>query len=104
MKIKASKRGCEKMKKPVIKRNYAVALSYDADKHPAPKVIGKGRGLVADKMIEKAKMSQIPVYKDEKLVQKLQTMNMDEYISPELYEAVAQILVFISGVDSNEIG
>lgn len=90
------------MKKPMNKRNYAVALSYDSDKHPAPKIVGKGKGLVADKMIEKAKMNKVPVYKDEKLVQQLQSMNMDEYISPELYEAVAQILVFISGVDSNE--
>ncbi len=89
--------------KKINKRNYAVALSYDSGKHPAPKVVGKGRGLIVDKIIEKAKSNKIPVYKDEKLVKKLQSMDMDEYISPELYEAVAQILVFISGVDADEI-
>ncbi len=91
------------MKRKIKGKETAVALRYDVDEYVAPKIVGKGKGEVAKKIIEKANENKIPVYKDEKLANQLSAMEMDSYIPEELYEAVAQILAFIAGVDSNEI-
>lgn len=80
----------------------AIALKYDMDEYSAPKIVGKGKGEVAKRIIEKAKENEIPVYQDEKLANQLSAMDIDTFIPEELYEAVAQILAFIAGVDSNE--
>lgn len=76
----------------------AAALSYDLNDE-APKVIAKGRGVVAQKILEKAQDENIPVYKDEKLVESLTQLEIGEYIPPELYQVVAEILVFIDKLD-----
>lgn len=80
----------------------AIALQYEMDEHVAPKIVGKGKGEVAKKIIEKAQENEIPIYQDEKLANQLSSMDIDSFIPEELYEAVAQILAFIAGVDSNE--
>lgn len=86
-------------KKP---KEAAVALKYDMDEDAAPKVVAKGQGEVAKKIVEQAQEHEIPVYKDEKLAGQLAAMEIDDYIPEELYEAVAQILVFIAKVDGRE--
>ena len=79
----------------------AVALKYDpAD--PAPKVVAKGSGVVAENIIEKGKEADIPLYKDAKLAEELTSLNLGENIPPELYEVVAQVLIFISDLDRLE--
>lgn len=83
------------------KKETAVALKYDMEEDIAPKVLAKGQGEVAKKIIEQAQEHEIPVYKDEKLARQLGAMEIDDYIPEELYEAVAQILVFIAKVDGN---
>lgn len=76
----------------------AVALEYDpADS--APKVIAMGRGAVADRIIEQAKQSDVPIHKDEKLADTLSKLRIGDMIPPELYEVVAEILVFVDGMD-----
>ena len=84
-----------------ILRKRAVALKYNID-DVAPKVIGKGQGFVAEKIMEQAKLSQIPIYKDKQLVTDLMGINLGENIPPELYEVVASVLVFISDLDKME--
>ncbi len=82
-------------------KKQAVAIKYErGDK--APKVIAKGQGYVADRMLEKATDEVIPVYKDEKLVKELTSVEIGSNIPPELYEVVAQVLVFISDLDKLE--
>lgn len=76
----------------------AVALSYDADQD-APKVIASGKGALAEKIIEKAKESNIAVHKDDKLADTLSKLEIGELIPPELYEVVAEILVFVDAMD-----
>lgn len=82
--------------------NLAVALKYKEDEDTAPKVIAKGENKVADRIIEKGEELSIPIYRDEKLSQQLKNLELEETIPPELYEAVAQVLIFISRIDENK--
>lgn len=76
----------------------AIALEYDP-KEIAPKVIATGKGLLADKIVETAQNENIPIHKDEKLAQTLSKLDVGEAIPPELYEVVAEILVFVDAMD-----
>lgn len=76
----------------------AVALSYDPEQD-APKVIASGKGALAEKIIEKAKESNVAVHKDDKLANTLSKLDIGEMIPPELYEVVAEILVFVDAMD-----
>jgi flagellar biosynthesis protein len=77
----------------------AVALGYDPNEDNAPKVIASGKGLVADKIIEGAKENDIPVHQDDKLADTLSRLDIGEAIPPELYNVVAEILVFVDAMD-----
>lgn len=76
------------------KQKTAVALSYDVS-DTAPKIVATGHGYVADKIVESAKESNVPVHKDEKLANTLSKLEIGDYIPPELYDVVAEILVFV---------
>jgi len=82
-------------------RKRAVALQYGPD-DIAPKLLAKGAGVIADKILENATNSDIPVYQDKALVEELTRLDLGENIPPELYEVVAQILIFISDLDKIE--
>jgi flagellar biosynthesis protein len=73
----------------------AIALRYNTDTDKAPKVVAKGRGYIANKIIEIAKQHGIPIKEDESLVEVLSKLDMYEEIPIELYKAVAEILVFV---------
>lgn len=74
---------------------HAVALKYEPAEDRAPRVIGKGRGAVAEKLLEVAACHNIPVYEDRELTQLLGTLDLDREIPTELYRAVAEVMVFI---------
>ncbi|MQN00566.1 MAG: flagellar biosynthesis protein FlhB [Lachnospiraceae bacterium] len=76
----------------------AVALSYEAG-YEAPKILATGKGEVAEKIIEKAKESDVPFYKDSSLAETLSKLKIGDAIPPELYEVVAEILVFVDKAD-----
>lgn len=80
------------------KRRQAIALEYDPN-DAAPRVIASGQGVLADKIIEKAKEEKIPVHKDGKLADTLSRLEIGDMIPPELYEVVAEILVFVDAMD-----
>ena len=65
----------------------------------APKILATGKGIVADKIIERAKESNVPTYKDDKLADTLSKLKIGDMIPPELYEVVAEILVFVNDLD-----
>ena len=73
----------------------AVALKYNREKNNAPKVIAKGRGEMAEKIIEIAKTHHLPLYEDKNLVSILEALEVESEIPPELYRAVAEVLAFI---------
>ncbi len=81
-----------------MKAKTAVALSYELGDE-APKVVASGRGYLAEKIIEKAKESDVPLHKDSKLAGTLSKLEIGECIPPQLYEVVAEILVFVDRVD-----
>ena len=80
------------------KPKQAIALSYDPD-DAAPKVVASGKGALAERIIEKANEAQVPVNEDSKLANTLSRLEIGESIPPELYEAVAEILVFVDAMD-----
>ena len=88
-------------KKKRILDKKAVALKYNVE-DVAPKVIGKGQGYVAERLLEQARLNKIPVYKDPELTKDLMGVDLGENIPPELYEVVASVLVFISDLDKME--
>lgn len=80
------------------KQKTAVALAYmpgDA----APKILATGKGAIAEKIIETAKEADVPFYKDDKLADTLSKLEIGDMIPPELYEVVAEILVFVNDMD-----
>ncbi|MDY6351669.1 MAG: EscU/YscU/HrcU family type III secretion system export apparatus switch protein [Lachnospiraceae bacterium] len=76
----------------------AVALSYEAGDE-APKIIATGKGEVAERIIEEAKAADVPFYKDSALAKTLSTLQIGDAIPPQLYEVVAEILVFVDKMD-----
>lgn len=89
----------DKEKKLVKKTtNKAVALSYNPN-DIAPKVIAKGKGVTADKIIENGIKEDITIYKDEDLVENLIGLEINEEIPEELYNAVAEIIFYIYNLD-----
>lgn len=72
----------------------AVALSYDPD-DSAPKIVATGKGKLAEKIVQTAKDSKVPVHQDDKLADTLSKLDIGDFIPPELYEVVAEILVFV---------
>jgi len=79
----------------VRNRKSAAALSYNPDEDHAPKIVAKGRGIVAEKIIELAKKNNIPIVEDPLLVDSLIKLDLYEEIPPHLYEAVAKIVAYI---------
>lgn len=76
----------------------AVALQYDPS-DDAPKVLATGQGHVAERIIETSKEHNVPIHKDAKLAKSLSILDVGEYIPPELYSIVAEILVFVDSMD-----
>jgi flagellar biosynthesis protein len=82
-----------------LKRNkVSVALQYNPGEQ-APKIIASGRGAIAEKIIEKAKEADVPLYEDSKLANTLSKLEIGDMIPPELYNVVAEILVFVDDCD-----
>ncbi len=86
------------MEKKTEKRKQAVALKYD-ETMIAPKVVASGEGKVAERIEALAVENKIHVVQDEKLVKELTRVDIGDNIPPDLYEVVAQLLVFIGDVD-----
>ncbi len=80
------------------KPKQAIALEYSPDEE-APKVIATGKGQLAERIIERAKEAQVPVHRDDKLADTLSRLEIGDAIPPELYEVVAEILVFVDAMD-----
>jgi flagellar biosynthesis protein len=72
-----------------------VALRYEPKRERAPKIVAKGRGYLADKIIEIAREHNIPIRQDKNLLQILSRLDLNDEIPTEVYKAVAEILAFI---------
>lgn len=77
----------------------AAALSYDPGENDVPILAAFGEGYLAQKIVEVAKESGVPVLPDPSLSSMLSKLSVGDEIPPEMYEAVAKVLVFVSEVD-----
>ena len=78
-----------------IRQRQAAALRYDKGNDSAPRIVAKGKGAVADKILEIARHHGIPIREDRELVQMLASLDLYQEIPPDLYKAVAEILAFL---------
>jgi flagellar biosynthesis protein len=88
---------------PQERRQEAVALHYAGEKG-APRVVAKGRGLLAEEIIERARAAGVFVHESPDLVSLLMQVDMDERIPPELYVAVAELLAWLYRLEQEESG
>lgn len=80
-------------------RQEAVALSYAPGSAEAPKVVAKGKGKIAENILEKAREHGVPIQEDSSLVELLGQLNLNEAIPEELYKAVSEVFAYIYQVD-----
>ncbi|MDA8094515.1 MAG: EscU/YscU/HrcU family type III secretion system export apparatus switch protein [Betaproteobacteria bacterium] len=76
----------------------AVALAYQAGQ-AAPKVVAKGRGILAETIIERARAAGVYVHESPELVSLLMQVDLDQHIPPQLYVAVAELLAWLYKVE-----
>ena len=82
-----------------IVRKEAVALSYDASKSAGPTITAKGKGKIAENILEQASLHDVPIYEDPNLIQLLGQLDLNTSIPEELYQAVAEVFAFIYRLD-----
>jgi flagellar biosynthesis protein len=73
----------------------AVALQYDAKSNKAPKVTAKGEGFTAQNIIKIASLHDVPIKKDEDLVELLSKLDVDKEVPPQMYKAIAEVFSFL---------
>jgi flagellar biosynthesis protein len=78
-----------------IGRRKAVALRYETGKDSAPRVVAKGSGYVADRILDLAREHGVHVHEDRDLVEILSKLNVDTDIPENLYRAVAEVLAYV---------
>jgi flagellar biosynthesis protein len=81
------------------KQQNAVALAY-TDGAPAPKVVAKGKGLIAEQIIERATEAGVFVHESKELVTLLMNVDLDSQIPPALYRAIAELLAWLYHVEA----
>ena len=79
----------------------AVAVHYDENSSGVPEVIAKGKGYIADKIIQRAKESKIPMQEDSTLIANLIDMDLGDNIPPQLYSVIAEVLLMLEEVEKN---
>ncbi|MDF2670247.1 MAG: FhlB protein [Paenibacillus sp.] len=73
----------------------AVALRYAPENNASPVVVAKGKGVIAEEIMKRAKENGIPLQEDPSLVEVLSKLDLNQEIPPELYQLVAEVLSFI---------
>jgi len=87
--------------KPNDSAREAIALAY-RQTDAAPRVVAKGKGLVAEEIIAKAKEHGVFVHESPELVALLTQVDIDEHIPPQLYMAVAELLAWLYRIEQGE--
>lgn len=77
------------------KTKKAAALRYKKGEDRAPVLVAKGKGAIAERIIQLARELNIPLKEDPRVVEMLSALELNREIPPELYKAVAEILAFI---------
>lgn len=78
-----------------MKQITAAALRYDKEKENAPRLVAKGKGSTANNIIKIAELNDIPIKKDEDLIELLSNVELDKEVPDALYKAVAEVFSFV---------
>ena len=89
------------MKRRDDEERRAAALSYKQGYY-APVVVARGKGVVAEAIIACAHEAGVYVHESPELVRLLLQVDSDQYIPPELYRAVAEVLVWLQWLESQQ--
>ncbi|MFL9889426.1 EscU/YscU/HrcU family type III secretion system export apparatus switch protein [Paraburkholderia sp. RL17-383-BIF-A] len=82
-------------------RRSAAALVYDSQGgDPAPRVIAKGYGMLAEMIVQRAKEAGLYVHEAPEMVSLLMQVDLDARIPPQLYQAVAELLAWLHRLES----
>ncbi len=81
----------------------AAALRYDTEKENAPRVVAKGDGKTAENIIKIAELHNLPIKKDEDLIELLSKVELDKEVPEELYKAVAEVFSFIYNITNKKL-
>jgi|ERR1035437_127117 flagellar biosynthesis protein len=73
----------------------ALAIHYDKDKDRAPRITAKGKGTIAEKILELARENNIPIHEDPDLLEVLSKLDLGQEIPPDLYKLIAEVLVYV---------
>jgi len=73
----------------------AAALRYDTEKENAPRLVAKGDGKIAENIIKIAELNDLPIKKDEDLIELLSNVEIDKEVPDALYKAVAEVFSFV---------
>lgn len=84
---------------PESPRAEAIALTYSAG-DSAPRVVAKGRGLIAQEIIARAREAGVYVHESPELVALLMQVDLDSHIPPQLYVAVAELLAWLYRIEN----
>lgn len=79
-------------------KQQAIALAYESGDF-APRVVAKGRGLIAEQIIARAKEHNVFVHESKDLVALLMQVDLDDHIPPVLYQAIAEILAWLYNLE-----
>jgi flagellar biosynthesis protein len=87
---------------PGKKPRRATALRYRSGDDAAPQVVATGSGLIAERIVEIAREQGLPVREDPALAEALSRLQLEQEIPPELFVAVAEVLVWAYGLDKKK--
>ncbi len=76
------------------------AVALKMEEKEIPKVIAKGKGKIAEKILQIARRHNIPIKRDTPLTEALISLDLGEEIPPELYRAIAEIMAFVYSLKS----
>lgn len=82
-----------------LRKEFATALRYEPGKGKAPVIVAAGQGLQAKQIKEIAEKAGVPLYQDQALAKTLYDLGIGAEVPPQLYEAIARILVFVMKLD-----
>ncbi|RUL55821.1 EscU/YscU/HrcU family type III secretion system export apparatus switch protein [Lysinibacillus antri] len=80
-------------------RKEAIALTYNPQQNNSPTVVAKGKGKIAENILEQASIHNVPIYEDHNLIELLGNLDLNQSIPEELYQAVAEVFAFIYRLD-----
>jgi len=83
------------------KKTRAAAISYDPAENEVPILSAFGEGHLAQKIVDVARESGVPVMREPGLTNMLSQLSVGDEIAPEMYDAVAKVLAFVSDMDKS---